>query len=667
MSIPHNSDFHHGLLAFRVLFGDSGIDPLDRGSVIWFLAALAIQSLYFAVSESVWGATIGKRLCRLRGVGREKQPPTFPRALLRAVVLFVTYQLHFIVLYLALTPREQLAFMTTPIGQIVNFAPYVLLALLFSTARRKNGFAGVHELVSSTRVVTRLSRSHRPESTRSQEVQHPPTGRRVGPYEVFDDSNLNDAARAIGYDDKLRRSVWIRRSPIGSPAVPPTRRDLGRVTRLRWLAGTRTADESWDAYEAPEGRPLLTLLSPPIGWQAVRHWLHDLAAELHAGLQDQSLPELGLDRVWITPDGGARLLDWPAPGLGNAGQSASFPRAPDLDSAQQFLHRVARTALEGHPYDAASDSGTSRALLPVPAITLLHSLQTRTFQTPQLMVRSVGSVLRGPAFVSKWRRAVHLMVCGSFPVFVGSFALLGMFVIAPMFESSEFSDFMAASSRLASLEQEESGGSGLSDEQVQEREALEIYIASRFGGWLAEPSNATVFELAIVEQNRELLERVVAAHPSPSAEAVSEATKTVESLFERQPTFRPVPAFGEMSGPDLLSVFWFAWLVPWIPVVVAALVSAAGFRGGLALRLSGIAIVTRAGAEASRLRSFGRALLAWAPLYLSFVLLAASPATFRFYISSVMGLLFLVAAIWAVVNPARGLQDRIAGTYLVPR
>ena len=29
--------------------------------------------------------------------------------------------------------------------------------------------------------------------------------------------------------------------------------------------------------------------------------------------------------------------------------------------------------------------------------------------------------------------------------------------------------------------------------------------------------------------------------------------------------------------------------------------------------------------------------------------------------------LFVTGTVWAVVNPARGLQDRIAGTYLVPR
>lgn len=29
--------------------------------------------------------------------------------------------------------------------------------------------------------------------------------------------------------------------------------------------------------------------------------------------------------------------------------------------------------------------------------------------------------------------------------------------------------------------------------------------------------------------------------------------------------------------------------------------------------------------------------------------------------------IFVVGAMWAVMHPERGLQDRVAGTYLVPR
>jgi hypothetical protein len=174
------------------------------------------------------------------------------------------------------------------------------------------------------------------------------------------------------------------------------------------------------------------------------------------------------------------------------------------------------------------------------------------------------------------------------------------------------------------------------------------------------------------EQSRELLERAVAAHPSPSDEAVNEATAAVETFLERQRAER-------FTGPELSAPFLvFMGLFAWILVVVPSLLSAAVSRGGLALRLLGIAVVTRVGAEASRLRAFGRALLAWAPLVLAFSLVTWGPEALaalgllsapwpNAFFASAMGLLFLCGAIWAVVHPARGLQDRIAGTYLVPR
>jgi hypothetical protein len=37
--------------------------------------------------------------------------------------------------------------------------------------------------------------------------------------------------------------------PAGTPPVAPSLRNLGRVGRLRWLAGRRSPEENWDAFE----------------------------------------------------------------------------------------------------------------------------------------------------------------------------------------------------------------------------------------------------------------------------------------------------------------------------------------------------------------------------------------------------------------------------------
>ena len=92
-------------------------------------------------------------------------------------------------------------------------------------------------------------------------------------------------------------------------------RSLGRVGRLRWLTGKRSPEENWDAFEALNGQPFLELIEHPQPWSEVRYWLHDLATEISAAEKDGTLPELALDRVWITGEGRAKLLDFPAPGL----------------------------------------------------------------------------------------------------------------------------------------------------------------------------------------------------------------------------------------------------------------------------------------------------------------------------------------------------------------
>ena len=106
--------------------------------------------------------------------------------------------------------------------------------------------------------------------------------------------------------------------------------------------------------------------------------------------------------------------------------------------------------------------------------------------------------------------------------------------------------------------------------------------------------------------------------------------------------------------------------VGWLPALIP-LLSAAVFRGGLGLRGFGIAVATGAGVEASRLRALGRALLAWAPMAISLGVVRATAGRVETWVTAFSLGLFVVGAIWAVLHPTRGLQDRIAGTYLVPR
>jgi hypothetical protein len=93
-------------------------------------------------------------------------------------------------------------------------------------------------------------------------------------------------------------------------------------------------------------------------------------------------------------------------------------------------------------------------------------------------------------------------------------------------------------------------------------------------------------------------------------------------------------------------------------------------RGGLFLRLLGVAVVTRDGRPAARWRTLWRAIVAWwlTPAVCGLGILAGV-TTHHPGLAIVLGFaipaLFVAGVIWALVAPERGLQDRLAGTWLV--
>ena len=89
----------------------------------------------------------------------------------------------------------------------------VIFALLFSTARRRNGFAGLHELASGTRVMSdvapRGDAGRRPLMAPPAEPIQPPVSlAHIGPYRLLTGST---AGVDLAYDEALRRKIWIHR------------------------------------------------------------------------------------------------------------------------------------------------------------------------------------------------------------------------------------------------------------------------------------------------------------------------------------------------------------------------------------------------------------------------------------------------------------------------
>jgi len=361
------------------------LDLLSRHS--WqvlpiMLVALVCVVLYYALLEGCWGVTLGKLAFGLRVVGPDNSPPGFLRALPRPLLYVVAPALPYWLMVIWTNPEAYLNTSTT-VQMFMGFSFYLLVALLFSTARRRNGFAALHDLVTKTRVISRAALQARPAPALAQ--TSPPALEAkplIGPYHILD--TLEDSAGTawlLGYDIRLLRKVWIRTVPAGTPPVPPPLRNLGRVGRLRWLAGRRSAEENWDAFEALSGQPLLRLLqekpqsgqdagpaATPQPWAQVRFWLCDLATELSAAQKDGTLPpRLDLDCVWITGDGRAKLLDFPAPGAPAPAADASPPPPPMPNNADapRFLGQIAAAALEGRAEAAAKPPGEVSVPLPL--------------------------------------------------------------------------------------------------------------------------------------------------------------------------------------------------------------------------------------------------------------------------------------------------------------
>ena len=366
---------------------------------VWWSVLVPMGLAYYSVLEGYWSASIGKRVCRLRVTRGDGQRPGVVRAFVRAL-LFQTPSILTTLPFVLLGQGRWLELA----GVVPGFIVWGLYGLLFATARRRNGFAGVHELVSRTRVVERAREAARPVLDTALVARADPTSpKRIGPYEVVGTLGATDiGVLLLAFDPALRRRVWVQLLPSGAPPTPALVRNLSRPGRLRWLTGRRTASESWDAYEALDGVPFVSVVAPPRSWTHVKHWLMDLSREIDSSLRDGSLPMFTLDRIWISGDGRARFLDFRAPGTPETPAIGSSHVSRMCKRSWAPSHRARST---GHASSKADLSGSPRhPTLPLSASTLLDTLATRPFASSQDLVAEISSVMSRADRLTRWRQ-----------------------------------------------------------------------------------------------------------------------------------------------------------------------------------------------------------------------------------------------------------------------
>jgi hypothetical protein len=621
---------------------------------------LVIMGLYFGLSEALWAASPGKRLLGLRVVRTSMRPVGARRAVARfGLWLMATVPG---VVAMALGPANAVALAAEGVvsGWGVSYATTLAgFALLFATARRRNGFAGLHDLLTDTRVVSRVAVP----SLGAGHVDVPasPDGSapsvRLGNYRLLDD--CAPLGVQIAYDDLLCRRVWFRRGPLGAADVGSARRQVSRPTRLRWLASGRDDRQVWDVYEAAEGDTLGNVCRAPQPWSSVRGWLLDLADEIAASEQDGTEAVLSLDRVWIT-HGRAILLDWSTT-MADGPADARLAATP-LTSTR-FLHEVATFALGHRPGSAPL---VATAPLPLHVQTFLDELSADGDATAGDVADRLHLLTQKPALVTRSRRLVHLITCAAIPLISVLLFIPLLVLVLPLLAQSP--DAFLLDACLRRLEQLEPATTPAA---TQERAAIDTFLVGRFRPMLADDAGPKPWFWPLIEARRPIVHAAILRAPDPSPAEVDRAARALSGLRIAAERTRDRAAARVLGWPLLLAIV----LAALAATAVAGLLSAVVVRGGGFFAQLDLAVVGPDGRPVTRRRGFARAAIAWSPG------LAASGALWlatrgqplddldglRLAPSLVLLALFAAGGLLALYDPARGVQDRLAGTALVPR
>jgi len=629
-----------------------------------------LYALYFFVLEARWGASLGKQLFGLR-LSSPGSAGWVKRVARRTIVFHVPWLVVslLLVFFGPIGPTRDMrlgehgslnAKQTRDL--IESVLTLTLIAGLFVTARRSNGWVGLHDLAGGTRVVLRSSarlRSRRAVPSSTALGAAPATrGLRYGPFIAIPDAVERDPHVVVAFDPVLRRKVWIQVVPRHARPIDAVRRDLSRTGRLHWLTGRRSGTDNWDAFEAPDGHSLSgTLEHGTTSWSTLKSWLLDLSGELVAAARDGSIPVLRLDRLWVRDDDRLVLLDFPGPG--NSRDDAA-PAPGDL-APVQLLSAVAERSRH-----AASGSS---ALMPLSARLLLGSW---SHQTPPSLSDAHAELVRVAAGLDRVKRARRAL-----PMALAAIPLLGMIGLITLVLMPTMNRFfgLETTEMLGLLESlyapTPPPGSRLVDPSV--RQAMEIYVAGQHSARLRDPGfwNSPVMQQGIGKRLQPTADSVAARHPSVSPEELARATTTIAPELARLRERRRGQSFADLTGPIVTAVVAGMLLL----ILLLSIVSSLIVPGGLFTRTLGHAVVTRNGREIGRMISLGRVLVAWAPAIAWLLYLASSPKVQGFVPNPPNPLLgtFLtlaalgIGAVFTIVRPERGPHDWLFGTWVVPR
>lgn len=649
---------------------------------------------YFGVPETIWGVTPGKALFRLRveSVGDLAQP-SFRQLLIRTSVFYFLFNLVSIVepfgsqLGLdSVDPSPPMSTLLSP-QTILSAVTLILgLGLIVSTMRPRNGYRGLHEWLSGTRV-TQAPWRRRSRGVQRDNFDLPTVSRgdmpiQVGRFRICGVLVAQDDYRVLLADDPaLGRRVWITMTRKRLSESKRRSRDVTRLSRLRWVSAGSHEGWQWDAWLAPAGRPITeTIASGRILWHEVAPILEELAHELTVSVEEGSLPRpLHVDQVWVGSDNRVQLVHFPWRPLGQTqqvGDSDGFRLSQTEESrALELLRQVAQCLLEGK----VRSDGPQRILAPLPQ--KVASALERLFPGPKQWSgpRAFRDELRRlallPDEVTRRCRIIQILalaiplvpmsvVLFSLNVFLEPIVDVGWAALwshrAEHFDRVTRAELAAGlanplwTSRLTALAQWHADRVRLNEIQQ---------IADR-----AQMRRNHQLEGLPSPIRRGLLRIEEIIRDSVSDDVIELAELRAQRLDHQFEDFRGIQRFSLFVLPLL-------WLFStWI------------FRGGWSLWIAGINLVQADGRPASRIMAMARGLLFWLPFwaiwwsahfmqthYWSGGESVAHHERFSWMLRVSHGLWWAGLALWLVYialalrQPKRGPHDRIVGTWLVPR
>jgi hypothetical protein len=654
------------------------IPQSDATQVIPWLLDVLLFVCYYTFLEGIWGCSAGKWLLGLRvWAVADSAPPGLGRAFFRTSVFTLLTNLNTVATLLigfileAIAPESaQRGDWVVMILGVLDPIAYVLgIVLLVETMRARNGYRGLHDFASGTRVVRLPPRAqHRgiPSRPLDQQLSRPEElPDRVGNFAIRGALRWNEGAKLLlGEDEALGRVVlvWLHSGADTPPG--PARRELARPSRLRWLAGGQHGELSWDAFQAPMGCALSDLVAEKgrLSFRELGPLLEQLTGELMAACAENTLPgELSVEQCWVQAGGQVLLLDTPlgdpapvapslraeAPALVGTFAPAARASHPDVNGADPvldvelleqddqeralaLLDQVVIVALEGRPRGSTEDRHPVRAALPGHATSLVNRLLGTPpgFKRLKCFEAELRVARERPAEVTRSNRAAHLTLLAVF-LFGG---LSCIFMIGWM------SLMMGTVTTIVSIKDREQALQELDRVAASEHLLTQLHPSPliRANGsvqWERDQQlRAQLVEsLEDVQRERErrlkplgrgpIMLRVLEEAAEQSAKTRARQAPRLSAMISSRP-FRARAANLALTREryifsDVLN-WWTVGTLAFWPVVWV--LWAFLTRGGLSFRLLNIALVRADGRPVSRLQCAARALLVWTPVTLLLVL-----------------------------------------------